>query len=690
MADERYEQHRERQARSQREQSTSGRDIGPLPKVAKPARRAKCEKNFRLFCETYFPRAFRLKWSADHLTVLDKVKTTVLDGGQFALAMPRGNGKTTICERACLWAIAYGHHRYTILVCADEKKAKKSLAKIVTEVETNELLAQDFPELCHPVRKLGRIANRAKGQMLDGRPTRIEWEKTKVVFATIDDKPSSGAIIEVGGLTGAIRGASHVLEDGTITRPTLALVDDPQTRESASSPLQCQTRIDTVTTDIQFMCGPDEAISVLMPCTVIRPDDMADRMLDRKQFPEWHGERTRLLLEFPSNLELWEKYAEIRQEELENDGDGRRATAFYRKNRKAMGAGAKVAWPQRKKKGELSALQNAMNIYLFNPRGFWSECQNQPEVENDDGLDDLLTPDDIAHKCHAQRRGLAPLKAERLTAFIDCHQKLLYWAVCAWQDDFTGYVVDYGTFPEQKRSYFAMREARPTLQQKFKGAGVEGALRKGLDALTTQLNRNWAREDGTTLQIERCLIDKGWKPDVVNQFCRESEWNAVLPAAGVGITATKNPMSDWQKKSGERVGPHWRLRSDPVQRVRYVLHDANHWKSFLHARLAVSLGDPGSLSLFHAKPVTHRLLADHFRAEERIRVEANGRTVDQWEPPAGKPDNHWLDCVVGCHVAASLLGVGLPNATGRRQPPPDKPKESMAERRARKRREQGR
>jgi hypothetical protein len=35
---------------------------------------------------------------------------------------------------------------------------------------------------------------------------------------------------------------------------------------------------------------------------------------------------------------------------------------------------------------------------------------------------------------------------------------------------------------------------------------------------------------------------------------------------------------------------------------------------------------------------------------------ARGRTVDEWKLKPGKPDNHWLDCLVGCAVAASMQG----------------------------------
>ena len=101
-----------------------------------------------------------------------------------------------------------------------------------------------------------------------------------------------------------------------------------------------------------------------MPCTVIRPSDLADQILDRDKYPQWQGERTKMMYSFPFNEALWSKYAQLRGESFKNDGDGSEATEFYRKNRAAMDHGAVIAWPQRHNSDELSAIQHAMNLKL--------------------------------------------------------------------------------------------------------------------------------------------------------------------------------------------------------------------------------------------------------------------------------------------------------------------------------------
>ena len=93
--------------------------------------------------------------------------------------------------------------------------------------------------------------------------------------------------------------------------------------------------------------------------------------------------------------------------------------------------------------------------------------------------------------------------------------------------------------------------------------------------------------------------------------------------------------------------------------MRHVVFDTNYWKSFVHARLAVPMGDPGCLALFGRKPETHRLIAEHLTAEYRVKTEGRGRTVDEWKLRAAGLDNHWFDCLVGAAVAASIQGAVL-------------------------------
>ena len=661
-----YEEQKARQAERNAEAVRSAQDIGEIPAVVDPDRKARCVASFRTFCETYFAEVFYLPWSDDHLRVIEKIERAVRTGGLFAMAMPRGSGKTVLCQAAVLWAALIGASPFVCLVAASAERARDLLENIKIWLETNPLLYEDFPEVTFPIRCLERITNRQKGQKYQGEPTRIDWSSDRVVLPVIEGSLSAGIVVTCSGMKGSdIRGQNYARADGQVVRPQLVLVDDPQTTESAWSPSQSQRREAILAGDVLGMAGPGKKIAGLMACTVIRPEDMADNILDRDKHPEWQGERTKMLYAFPDSGsdKLWARYAEIRADSLRNDGDGSQATEFYRDHRAAMDAGSIVAWPQRFNEDELSALQHAMNLRLRDEAAFFAEYQNEPIVESVG--EEMLTADAIAAKTNGHLRSVIPLVCNHLTMFIDVQQKVLFWMLCAWEENFTGYIVDYGTWPEQKRAYYTLRDIRSTISRAAPGAGLEGQIYSGLDMLTSEkLTSAYRRDDGTDMRIDRCLIDANWgqSTDVVYQFCRQSQHaGLLLPSHGRYVGASSIPFSEYKRKRGDRVGLHWRIPNTVGKRqVRHALIDTNYWKTFVHARLSVSMGDPGCLSLFGRDDKAHRLLADHLTAEYRVQSMAQGRTVDEWKLRATRPDNHWLDCLVGCAVGASIQGVVLP------------------------------
>ena len=659
-----YEDRRNAERDRQAEQSLAGRDIGPLPEVVNPDRKAACERNFQLFCESYFPETYSLAWSPDHLKVIEKIETAVLRGGLFALALPRGSGKTTITESAALWSMLYGHSEFVVLIGATESAALELLDSLKTELEVNERLTEDFPEVCYPVAQLEGIANRGAGQLYKGERTRITWTSNEIVLPTVEGSRASGIIVRVAGITGRIRGMKFKRSDGRNVRPSLVVIDDPQTSESAGSLEQTRKRVRVLAGDILGLAGPGQKISGIMPCTIIRPGDMADIILNRNTHPDWNGEKTRMVYRFPSNMKLWEEYAEIRAEALRTEGNFQKATEFYLANREAMDAGAEVSWEARFNHDEVSALQHAMNLKFQDEAAFMSEYQNDP-LPDDTADDSLLSVDEICAKINGLARRRVPLKCDRLTMFVDVQKALLFYVVIAWAEDFTGAVIDYGSWPDQHRHEYSLADANPSIQTILPKAGFEGALYAALDALTKDyLGREWEREDGAVLKIEKALIDANWgqSTDIIYTFCRQNVHAGVLlPSHGRYVGASSKPMTEYRKQPGDRLGLNWMIPNVAGKRaIRHVIYDTNYWKSFIHARLAVPVGDKGALTLYGRIPGAHQLFAEHLTAEYRVKTQGRGRTVDEWKLKPQSHDNHFLDCVAGCAVCGSMLGASLP------------------------------
>ena len=678
-----YASHREAAAQRQADLSLAGRDIGELPDVVNPERKEACRFDFRRFCETYFPEVYSLEWSDDHLRAIAKLQKAVLEGGLFALAMSRGSGKSSMTETAAIWAMAYGHREFIVIIGASEGAALEMLDSIKTELEVNEHLQEDFPEMVYPIARLEGIANRCAGQLYKGERTRIAWTASEIVLPTIAGAASSGAIVRVAGITGRIRGMKYKRPDGRTVRPEFVIVDDPQTSESAGSAEQTRKRVRVLAGDVLGLAGPGRKIAGVMPCTVIRPGDMAEQMLDRSKHPEWNGERCRMLYKFPKNEELWNRYADLRADELREKGTFEKATAFYAAHRKEMDEGAVVAWPARFNHDEISAVQHAMNLKLTDEAAFWAEYQNEPLAE-DLGTEEQLTLDGVSSRVNGHSRLGVSVSATHLTAFIDVQKTMLFYCTVAWDDDFTGRVIDYGEWPDQKRRFFTLNDANVTLQQKFPRSGLEGCLYEGLKNLTEEiLGREYFRDDGAAMRIEKCLIDANWgqSTDTVYQFCRESEFASVLtPSHGKFVGASSKPMGEYKRMVGDRVGLNWRMPNVRGKRaIRHVVYDTNFWKSFVATRLLTSTGDHGALTLFGRSPEDHLLFAEHLTAEYRVKTEGRGRRVDEWKMRPDAKDNHWWDCLVGSAVAASMCGCVLAGTMTDAKPKSARPKMKLSE-----------
>jgi hypothetical protein len=677
----RAQKHRDRMARKSRDQSSAVADIGDIPLVVDLARRERCRLDLFAFLTTYFPQSTGLRpLSADHARFITRLQNCILEGGLFIEAMPRGFAKTTIGENAVMWATLYGHRRFVPVFGAANENAKGNIDSIKMELAENDLLMEDFPEVCHPVRALENKVQRCRSQTHNSKLTHIEWTADTIVLPSIEGSAASGAIITAHGLLGASRGMKYKRPDGTQQRPDFAFIDDPQTDESAASPIQVRKRLGIIKKAVLKSAGHGKKLACFAAVTVIAKDDLADQLLNPKLNPAWQSERIKMVKAWSSAHEtLWQEYAEKRNTYNPDDTNDQRrahrqATDFYRANLAAMDDGCDISWEHcYDPEVEISAIQHAYNALIDDgPEVFASEYQNEP-LEETVGDDAQMKAVDIAAKMNGLPRGIVPIGCEHVTAHIDVQESSLWWTVVAWSTRFDGYVLDYGIWPEQgNRRYITLRDIKRTMLDaaaataKEKGEkvpGLEGAIYHGLDTLTTSiLTREWRREDGSVLKVAQLLVDANWQrsADAIYLLAKQSKLSEkIMPAHGRGIGAMQTPMAEHRKKIGDRVGLNWRVPTlDGRRSVRHVSYDTNYWKSFVASRLSTPTGDTGCMSLFGKEADTHKGIADHYTSEYPTTVEAKGRKVAEWRLRPGR-DNHWLDNIVGCAVAASMLGCSL-------------------------------
>ncbi|MEM1213825.1 MAG: terminase gpA endonuclease subunit [Planctomycetota bacterium] len=656
-----YDDHKRRMAERSRAKSRDARDIGDIPPIEDPERRRLAELHFRIFCETYLPKTFCLPWSANHLKVIDKITLVVLDSASLAVAMPRGTGKTALCMAAVLWAVLLGHHRSVVFVAATKKLALDMMANVKRELETNDRLLADFPEVCYAIRRLDGETRRAKGQLHHGRRTYIEWGDEKIVLPEIPGSDASGAIIQAASLGSAIRGLNHKTPAGEQVRPTLGLGDDPQTKSSAQSPVQTQKRLEVLTADIAGLAGPGQRVGLLVPCTVVAENDLADTILDQERYPAFRGERTRMVERWPDDDEAvkhWDRYAELRIASQRSGADPTAATEYYRGNRAPMDRGFEVSWTERfDRETELSAQQHAMNLKLDLGPMFEPEYQNE-SPQSADGEVEALTPAELMGRVVKIERGLVPSRCERLTAFIDVQKKLLWWMVCGWAPGMGGHVVAYGAWPDQGRRYFTKRDAKRTFAARLKGEKPEAQLYHALgECVEHVVGRSYRRDDEAEMRVERCFIDSGAFTDTVFRFCRESAaGSVVMPSKGDGLGPRDIALPDRKKREGVRVGHHWQIQRPVRRSTIHCFYDTNRWKTLVAGRLRAAVGGDQAVTWHAGNQRDHQMLVDHIRAEWPERVEARGQVLEMWSQKPHQ-DNDLFDCLIGNAVAASTLGV---------------------------------
>ena len=668
MSDETREtSERKRLQKRARVQAAKGKDItGLMRGCFNPERRESTRLNLRLFLETYFPDVFYLDWSPDHLLVIQRIETSVLKGGLFAMAMPRGQGKTAISICASKWVVLHAHCRFPVIVGATAGHAENSLETIKTFLTSSPLLIEDFPEVCIPFQALEGIAQRASGQTCGGVSTDIKMGKDRLIFPYIEDEngdpyPTSGIILVTTGLTGSIRGLQHTTPSGEIMRPDFTVIDDPQTDESANSVSQTHKRERLINKAVLGLAGVGRKMRGIMPCTIIHRDDLAAKILDKKISPRWRGECFKMLKTMPKNLEAWEEYKDVYINAFKSEPfDHKTVNEYYLEHREFLDFGAEASWDKRKEPEEISAIQHAMHLYLDDEDSFYSEYQNDPK-ENEGAS--KLTVADILKKVSGYERSVIPQQCSDLTAFIDVQGDLFWSVVTAWDDDASGHIIEYGAFPEQKEKYYTNAKAvkgRRSLSKAYpKTTDLEGKLFAGLWDHCDEIMRDRYRDDGVKMKVKRLLIDAGWgmSTQTVYRFVRQYNNPAVMAYMGVGIGASARPMVEYKRVAGERNWDHARKSRVKDQPIFRIDCDVNYWKTDVTERLALPVGSRGGITLYKGGDREHRMVAEQFTAEHPVMVKSATRTVSEWKHIDKSRDNHLFDGIVGCACAADMEGI---------------------------------
>jgi hypothetical protein len=648
-----------------------GRDLS-LPRPLHPRRRRRCAKDPATFLRTYmggrdkFWRPFCLH----HHAIIDAAVERLRYGGWKALATPRGDGKSSILRGLALWATLFGHRRCVMLIGANHQKALEAREWIRGELERNDLLAEDFPEVCMPIRALEGAAQRASAQTVGGERTFLRWTSHVTVLPTVAGSISNGAIITTVGIEGSILGFNY---QGA--RPDLVLVDDPETRESASSRDEVGKRERILEADVANLGGQERRIAIFYACTVWSAASLAARFTDPKVKPAWSGERLPMLIQKPTRKEaedLWEHYLGLRLEaRLAGDDTARVAHAFYLTHREVMDEGAEVSNPYRYYDTRLpdgshlqvSALQFCYDLVSdIGWEAFGTEYQQQPPAEQAADMVEV-SESAVMKKTSGLDRGILPAGVEFVTAGMDVGGRVLHWTIVAWRRS-AGYVIDYGATPVHSPIEGAI-EAPENVQ------AVQDAILAALCEVRDATAAGWPDAGtGELVALRAGLIDVGY----ARQSMDEPIWALVRAGDGVWRAAKGFGTGSGQAKyghpskrgKGRRLFHHAHATYQPARRAWLHNVDADFWKRFVHEGFLAPAERPMSLAVFGRDPVQHRRYAEHILAEI---------WTHDYKPSKGdvyfwrrvRQRNHWLDATYLACAAAALVGF-VPVSAARAAP----------------------
>jgi hypothetical protein len=633
-----------------------------LPVVVDAARKAQCRDSLESFALTYLPDVFNLAMSPGQRADLATMQTAIVRGGRYAFAAPRGDGKTSRVEAAILWAALYGHRKCIVIVGSDLGAAQEIEESIKLELRINDNLREDFPVPCWAATLSDDTALKAKQWTWRGQSLHIAWAKGRTSLPVLDGADGSGCVIVPRGLTGRLRGM-RVKVNKRAVRPDFFAIDDPQTDESASSRAQVDTRENLILGAIMGSGGPAKTVSAIMPCTIIKHDDLAARFLDRKRHPDWQGATRGMVRVWPTAQKTrWAEYMRLRREESADE-----ATAYYLAHRAEMDAGAEVDWAERFAPGkEISALQHAENLLCdLGEEVFMAEYQNNPKEANPSIYD--LTPDIVASRVHIGRsRGVVPPEARIVVAATDINHYGLHTVVAAFANDQTGYVLHYQRYdcggagivplscPEQ--------EARRRIYEALVAHGSE------LSALRFVAGQNRA-------PIALWLIDAGYKPDVVRQFLEKQGCSIGIPImAARGFNADKYRPNTKGIIGRPREQCHF---TESAIVGRFLALNTDYWREVSQKAWLGSVGAPGSISLFEG--ARHREFAEQICREKLIeKLKGSYGFVWRWHTAPGWHD--YADSLTMAYAAAAWKGIGTGGMLVRRAGPPKerrKPKVKM-------------
>lgn len=297
---------------------------------------------YDFFVSNYFPHYVRSSsrsqlhnYLFEHLPQVLQQPSSV----HLAIAAPRGEAKSTLVSQLfTLYCLVAQKKRYALIVMDSIDQAYPMLEAIKVELEFNQRLRVDFPEIAGQ----GRV-----------------WQAATIVT-------KANQKVQVAGSGKKLRGLRH-----GAYRPDLVVLDDIENDEQVRSPEQRDKLHDWLKKTVLPLGAAGYKLDVVYIGTILHYDSVLNRTLSSKA---WKTAKFKALIRQPDDMSLWDKWEDLYLNEGEAVAD-----AFYSQNKSAMDKGAVVSWAAR-------PILTLMKIRARDGHAtFDSEYQNDP-LSSDDAM----------------------------------------------------------------------------------------------------------------------------------------------------------------------------------------------------------------------------------------------------------------------------------------------------------------
>lgn len=653
---------REKQRLRQSERRAKERDL-VIPPPINVERRLRCIESAEDFMTEYFLSTFNEPFTVDRRSMLQAILDAAKHGKDIAIAGPRGEGKTKIAMYGALYLMVSGLSTFPLVIGKSQVKASNELDTIKDQLQQNEKLLQDFPEIGIPFKAVGAWSSRARMQTCAGEYTNIRLGSHMIVFPTIKKEwlqgwpndlqtVSNGQVMISLGVDGPIRGTNY-----RDARPTLAILDDIESRESAQSDALIEANEMVIEKDVAGLGTGASRVSRVMLCTTQNRKCIAYKYTDTKQKPSWNGKRFRRMATQPDRTDLWQKYVELRKNKSDEDADARDATKFYLENRAEMDRGVvmsnKNSFDKRMASDgepmEYSAVQSYYNAVAdFGEESVATEQDNDPPATvGPEGSG--ITSGLVASRLNTFDRYQCPENTRCITCGIDVGKYVCHYTITAWTKDAAGCVIDYG-----------VQEVADSSMSQHESSVEMNIYKSLLEFRDFILSLEITDAAGTKRQVNETFVDSGAYTQAVYEFTKNT--------GGRHFTSTKG-MSPYRQpaKPSESTRLGKELHSTYLIADNVWLHHLNsdYWKKFVHERFLSPTYDSngmlraGSLSIYHpAGTKQHYSFAQHVVAEEYVSEFKTGKGEKCYWMVHNR-NNHWLDATAMAAAAAAKYGVSM-------------------------------